>query len=191
MWNISSTDFKGASLLQTIILANHPATLKYSLSWVEDRHKLTVFYLNIIATGSMQFRNVRDVLKEEYTNILPVSWICSPPGSRAQTVFNLLLHGPVEISLEMTIKALHLPFVSCSQVHRKGIPEHRDQDTFMTICKTLYKIGFRRPTAAKNLAGSSGDDQSGRWPFREMTIPFIKICINTLWKQRGWTRFWA
>ena len=111
MWNISSTDFKGASLLQTIILANHPATLKYSLSWVEDRHKLTVFYLNIIATGSMQFRNVRDVLKEEYTNILPVSWICSPPGSRAQTVFNLLLHGPVEISLEMTIKALHLPFV--------------------------------------------------------------------------------
>ena len=40
---------------------------------VVDRHKLTVFYLNIIATGSMQFRNVRDVLKEEYTNILPVS----------------------------------------------------------------------------------------------------------------------
>ena len=151
MWNISSTDFKGASLLQTIILANHPATLKYSLSWVEDRHKLTVFYLNIIATGSMQFRNVRDVLKEEYTNILPVSWICSPPGSRAQTVFNLLLHGPVEISLENLykyfVKATRVDKVlSLTSMQRRAVsflPPNADLSC-VTIINTLWHWNIKQ-----------------------------------------------
>ena len=30
-------------------------------------------------------------------------------------------------------------------------------------------LGFRRPTATKTQAGSSGDDQSGRLPVEEMT----------------------
>ena len=32
-------------------------------------------------------------------------------------------------------------------------------------CEYLYTLGFRRPTAAKTLAGSSGDDHSGKWRF--------------------------
>ena len=40
------------------------------------------------------------------------------------------------------------------------------QKTFWVFCNSLNKLGFRLPTAAKTLAGSSGDDQSGRWPLR-------------------------
>ena len=42
----------------------------------------------------------------------------------------------------------------------------RSSQSISVSFTSLSRLGFRRPSAAKTLAGSSGDDQSGRWPVR-------------------------